>query len=105
MRMRGRVLNVYLCNACEWHVCADVGGVPDVRGDLEAGGGGGHVPVPGGARSAAGPAPQLRGRAALRARHLEVRTPARLLQGPHAVPPPCNAQHLPRHAHLGEVHQ
>lgn len=83
---------------------ADVAGVPVVRGGVEAAGGGRDVPVPGGARAAAGPAPQLPRRLALRHRHLEVRTRPRLLQGPHAVSPTCNAQYMPSYAHLGEIH-
>lgn len=83
----------------------DVSGIPHVRGDLKADRCGRHVPVPGGARAPPGPSPLLQRRLALHHRDLEVRTYQGLLQGPHAVSPTCNAQHMPSYAHMGEVHQ
>lgn len=70
---------------------AELGGVPDIRGRIEVDSGRRDVPLPGGAGSPPGPAPQLLGRLALRHRNLEVRTRPRFLQGPHAVSPTCNA--------------
>lgn len=83
----------------------DINGVLNLRGDIETDRRRRDLPLPGRPSSAAGPAPQLQRRLALRHRDLEVRTRTRLLQRPHAVSPTCNAEHMPRYAHMGEVHQ
>lgn len=83
----------------------DVGGIPDIRGGIEAPSGWRHLSVPSDPRPAPRPAHSVPWRVALRHRDMEVRARSRLLQRPNAVSPPCNAQHMPRHAYLGEVHQ
>lgn len=83
----------------------DVGGIPNIRRHIEAHSGRSHVPVPSGEGSAPRPAPQLQRRLALHHGDLEVRTNTWLLQRPNAVPTTCNPEHLPRNAHLGEIHE
>ncbi len=79
-------------------------GVPELRGPVQAGGGDGDVPVPGGEGAAAGPEQGRRvfGRAGLRAPDPQVRGCSWLVQGTGALPLPRPAQHLPRIPHLRE---
>ena len=84
---------------------AEYSRVPDVCGAIEALGGDSHLSVPGGSRPSSGPIQRLQRRPRRDPSDVEVRRPARILQGPLALHGPRHAQHLPRLSHLRNVHQ
>ena len=77
-------------------VVSDDAGVPAVCRAVEAVRRLRHLPVPGGARPAAGPPRRVLGLHGRDPPSAEVRGRARPLQGSHALPVPRHAQHLLR---------
>lgn len=59
-----------------------------------------HLSIPGDTGPPARSEPQLQGHLGLHQADMEVRKGVRVLQGPHAVLSPRDAQHLPRDADL-----